>query len=204
MDGTWHFNRALIIFKEPGLNEVSKLLFCYTNFWIQVHNVSVACMSERMGLKIGNLIGEVIELEGVAIGLCLGKFLCIRVRVDVSKPLLKAINVVIKNGEPPVTVFLSYERLPDFCLNYGTLNHILIECSRLPPSIKITPQTKWKYESWVRGQVLEGSTFSRLLEEKISRPHQLGNRRRPAPLLAKLRWFLEVNLLSLPMMKMRQ
>lgn len=142
MDKPWHFNCASIVFEEPGLDEVSKLLFRYTDFWVQVHNVPIACMSERMGLQLGNLIGEVLELDGGATGLCLENFLRIKIRVDVFKLLRKAINVVLKTSREPVTVFLSYERLPDFCLNCSMLDHILRECSLLP--------SKWKYGSSLR------------------------------------------------------
>lgn len=72
-------------------------------------------MSERMGLEIGKKIGKAIELDGGAIGRCLGKFLKVRVRIDITKPLMKAINMIVNGEAKHVTVFLSYERLPEFC-----------------------------------------------------------------------------------------
>lgn len=108
LDGPWHFNRALIVFEEPGLEELRNLQFKFVDFWVQIHNVPVACMSERMGMMIGKMIGDVRELDGGATGSCLGKFLCVRVKVDVSKPLMKVINIVMIKDAPPVSVFLVY------------------------------------------------------------------------------------------------
>lgn len=44
--------------------------------------------------------------------------------MDVTKPSLKAINVVVRKNDPPLTVFLLYERLSDFYLNFGLFDHV--------------------------------------------------------------------------------
>lgn len=132
VDGPWHFNKSLIVFEELGLGELRSLKFDRAKFWIQVHNVPIVCMNERMGLQMGKMIGEVLELDRGPTRSCLGKFLRIRLRIDVSKLLHKAVNVVVKKDEPHVTLFLSYRRLPNFCMNYGRLNHVVHERSLLP------------------------------------------------------------------------
>lgn len=69
----------------------------------------MVCMSERIELKIGCLISEILELNGGAMGLCLGKFLRVRVKIDASKSLLKVINVAMGKEEASFTIFLSDE-----------------------------------------------------------------------------------------------
>lgn len=109
---------------------------------MQVHNVPIVCMSERMALEIGKMIGKVLELDGGSTRLCLGKFLRVCLQIDISKPLLKVVNIIVKKNE----------RLSDFYFNCGLANHTIRDCHQLPSNTKITPGTKWKYKSWIRGQ----------------------------------------------------
>lgn len=95
------------MFEEPGeLGDFSRFQFRYVDFWVQVHNILLVCMSERMALYIGKMIREVWKLDGGATSLCLGKFLRIRVRLDVKKPLRKAVNVIARKNKPPLTLFI--------------------------------------------------------------------------------------------------
>lgn len=119
-----------------------------------MHNVPVMGMSERIGLKFGSMIGEVLELDGGAMGLCLGNFLHIRICIVITKPLLRAINMVWVKGEDPVSVFLSYERLPKLSMICGLLDHMVRECPLLVENTKILPNLVWKYKSWIKAQSL--------------------------------------------------
>lgn len=49
-----------------------------------------------------------IDLE--QLGNCLGKFLCVRVRIDLNTPLLTALQLPKIRCDEPVMVFLIYER----------------------------------------------------------------------------------------------
>lgn len=48
-----------------------------------------------MALDINSKIEKVLELDSGDTGSHWGKFLCLRIRVDISKPLLKGINTVV-------------------------------------------------------------------------------------------------------------
>lgn len=65
----------------------------------------VSGTSERMGMMIGSTVGEVLELDGGAKDLCLGKFIRIRIHIDILKPLLRVINMVWVKGNDHVTIF---------------------------------------------------------------------------------------------------
>lgn len=121
-------------------------------FWVQIHNILVACISKRMGMKIGTMNGEVLELDRRATGSCLGKFLWVRIKMDVISPLMKVINIVMIKDKPPVTIYLVYKRLPDFYMNCGMLDHLVRECPKLDPDVPITPQAKWRFGPWMRAQ----------------------------------------------------
>ncbi|MBA0700959.1 hypothetical protein Goari_027455 [Gossypium aridum] len=65
-DGTpWFFNKHLIIFHrmERGEDPVQVLLV-FSNFWVQVHNLPLGSMSERMARQLENFMGRKEVLEG--------------------------------------------------------------------------------------------------------------------------------------------
>ncbi|KAL5834609.1 hypothetical protein ACOSQ4_014106 [Xanthoceras sorbifolium] len=125
--GTWNFNNDLIVLEEPkGLGDLSKLSFNRASFWIQIHNVPVFCMSNEVGIWLGNMIGDLKDIDFGPSGDCLGKFMWVRVNIDISLPLKRALRVSL-DGES-VTVLLRYERLPNFCRLCGKLGHVIGTC----------------------------------------------------------------------------
>ena len=43
--GPWHFNRTLIVLKEPsGIKNIRKEEFTHVAFWVQIHNVPIMGM----------------------------------------------------------------------------------------------------------------------------------------------------------------
>lgn len=147
-----------------------------------MHNIRIVCMSKKRGLDIGKMISEVLELDAGSTGLCLGKFLRVHVWFDIKKPLLKAINVVVKKKKPPLKIFLSYERLPDFCMNNRVLDHVVRDCIRLPNNTKITPGAQWKYKSWIRAQSLVQLRYRPPPSSpKRSKPEESPQGRSPSP-----------------------
>lgn len=62
--GPWHFDRALIVLKEPsGIGNMRKEEFKHIAFWFQIHNIHIVCMERDTVGKLGELIGEVLEVE---------------------------------------------------------------------------------------------------------------------------------------------
>lgn len=62
--------------------------------------------------------------------------------------------MTVRKDKPLLTLFLSYERLLDFCMNYDLLDHVARECLSLPQDVRITPQIVWKYKKWIDAQSL--------------------------------------------------
>ncbi|KAL5748488.1 hypothetical protein ACOSP7_025530 [Xanthoceras sorbifolium] len=130
--GHWAFDRNLLALKEAsGVGRISDVNFNLTPFWIQLHNLPLACMCREVGLMLGGLIGKMIEIDGGSSGSCLGKFIRVRVMLDVSKPLLRGLRVKVGHPEEIYSVVLCYEKLPNFCYFCGKLWHHVQECSEL-------------------------------------------------------------------------
>lgn len=90
----WHFNRALIVLVEPsGIGEVTKQAGTHASFWVQIHNVPIMCMNDKTIKEIGEEIEKVEEVGTNVVGECFGKFLRLRIQIDVTKPLIKVLEL---------------------------------------------------------------------------------------------------------------
>lgn len=58
-----------------GLGDITKMQFRFQDYWIQIHNIPLLCMSEAVGFSLGKMIGEVIEVDFGPSHSCLGKVL---------------------------------------------------------------------------------------------------------------------------------
>lgn len=73
LGGPWHFERALIILKEPsGIGEITKQSFTHSDFWVQLHNVLVGCRDHEIIRALGEAIGIVEEIDAGEAGECIG------------------------------------------------------------------------------------------------------------------------------------
>ncbi|KAK6131095.1 hypothetical protein DH2020_035171 [Rehmannia glutinosa] len=87
-EGPWNFFNNLIIFKEPeGFQTPSEMSFDSVTLWVQCHNVPIAFMQKNIAEMIGNRIGRVEDIDYGEEGSLLGKFLRIRVNINISEPL---------------------------------------------------------------------------------------------------------------------
>ncbi|KAL5825065.1 hypothetical protein ACOSQ3_021128 [Xanthoceras sorbifolium] len=66
--------------------------FRMVDFWIQLHNIPLFCMTKEAGLQLGSKVGKVKDIDTGASGDCMGKFLRIRVNIDISQPLKRGIR----------------------------------------------------------------------------------------------------------------
>ncbi|KAL5735075.1 hypothetical protein ACOSP7_032936 [Xanthoceras sorbifolium] len=85
LGGPWSFDRGLLVLEVPlGVGNISRMQFTKAEFWIQVHNIPIFCMNREVGSFVGSQLGELCEIDVGATEACLGKYLRVRVRIDVS------------------------------------------------------------------------------------------------------------------------
>ncbi|KAK6158731.1 hypothetical protein DH2020_006045 [Rehmannia glutinosa] len=127
----WIFNRSLIILKEfEGLNVRDVGELCYTKLWVQVFNLPDFAMTDKIGHIIGDELGIAMEVDTDADGRCLGSFLCVRVLIDVTKPL--------RGGPHQVGL----------CIG----GHGFLECKQRGTDRVLDPE-KLPYGRWLRGEL---------------------------------------------------
>ncbi|KAL5767822.1 hypothetical protein ACOSQ2_014605 [Xanthoceras sorbifolium] len=74
--GPWSFDGSLLVLEElTDVGELSRLAFNRAEFWVQIHNILMLCMTKEIGRFLGNQIGVVREIDLGASGNCLGKYI---------------------------------------------------------------------------------------------------------------------------------
>ncbi|KAH7557336.1 hypothetical protein JRO89_XS11G0122900 [Xanthoceras sorbifolium] len=107
MGGPWNFNNVLLVLEVPtGYGDFSEMQFRWADFWIQVHNVPLVCMSKNIRLLLGQSISRVKDIDVGASGDCFGKFLHLIVSIDTSKPLKRVLRVKLDGMEMKKTLLL--------------------------------------------------------------------------------------------------
>ncbi|KAH7557579.1 hypothetical protein JRO89_XS11G0185100 [Xanthoceras sorbifolium] len=72
--------------------------------------------------------GIVKDIDVGSSGDGLGKYLQIRVAVDISKLLKRCLRVYLTDSEEASMLLVRYERLPEFCFHCVFVGHIYREC----------------------------------------------------------------------------
>ena len=85
-------------------------------------------MNQTCAKVIGKHIGHVVKVATGLKGDCWGKFLCLRISIDITKPLKRVVHISLCEGLKPKTLVLMYERLPTLCHRCGILGHQVKEC----------------------------------------------------------------------------
>ncbi|KAL5763354.1 hypothetical protein ACOSP7_019618 [Xanthoceras sorbifolium] len=98
--GPWSFDRWLFVLEEPsGAGHLTGMKFNEVEFWIQVHNIPIVCMNREIGSFIGKQIRVLREIDLGATGDCLGKYLRVRVRINIMKLLRRGLRLDLGEGE---------------------------------------------------------------------------------------------------------
>ncbi|BFG35625.1 hypothetical protein CerSpe_218990 [Prunus speciosa] len=114
-----------------GVVNPYKLLLTKQEFWIQVKRLPLAFMTRKMGSVIGNALGEYIVTKYSKKEERVGSYLCIRVSIDVNRPLRRCLLMHLDGKHEEVA--LRYEKISVTCCWYGLICHSEGTCSTQPP-----------------------------------------------------------------------
>ncbi|TXG69259.1 hypothetical protein EZV62_004194 [Acer yangbiense] len=148
--GPWHFDKSLIVLEMPeGTGEIAKLRFNKADFWVQIHDIPIMCMNRRSAKWLAEQIGEVIEIPSESRD-CWGKFLRVKVRIDISRPLKRWLRLSLDKSGNVVVVGLKYERMPEFCFACGRVGHGINECSDIEAKKEAMEGNNPRFGLWMR------------------------------------------------------
>ncbi|CAB4268866.1 unnamed protein product [Prunus armeniaca] len=153
--GPWNFDKQLVLLETPyGNRAPNRMVLQNADFWVQAHNLPLNRMTVTTGRQIGNRLGQCIDVMEGAYGECLGKYLHIRVRLDVTKPLRRVMKLQFDHSLKAVIEF-KYERLPDFCYACGRIGHVVKECKfvgAMEKEAKEKPYGSWLHSKFEVGR----------------------------------------------------
>ncbi|KAL5772827.1 hypothetical protein ACOSP7_012443 [Xanthoceras sorbifolium] len=173
MGGPWSFDKCLIVLEEPrGDGKFLDMGFSHVQFWVQLHNVPLVCMTKEIGWALGNKIGRVMDIDVGATGDCLGRFLRVRVVIDVTKPLNRFLCVCLLEGDPDTVLLLRYERLTEYCFQCGVVGHVVHECQIAYDSGGFSSVPEYKFGTWMRAESPPKVRYSRTVNETSSGAHK--------------------------------
>ncbi|KAK7814756.1 uncharacterized protein CFP56_002619 [Quercus suber] len=111
------------------------------------------CKTKETGWVIGSSLGLVLDVDVPESRVQWSKCLRVRVRIDVTKRLVRGKKITIEGGES-IWVSFKFERLPNFCYRCGLLNHALKDCNKGFKLSKNEGENVLQYGAWLRGDPL--------------------------------------------------
>lgn len=111
----------LLLKQINGEEQPSEVIFKKTPFWIRLCDVPFGKRNVSFAHEIGERLGGFIEFNN-SDPLGWEEFMCIKVMLEIDKPLRRGFKVVNRNDETK-WVGIQYERLGDFCYLCGRPGH---------------------------------------------------------------------------------
>ena len=144
----WVFDKHLVFKWFDFSVHTRNMRFTTTKFWVQLHGLPMNMMIPDTAIEIGETIGQVSVTKN-AKEMVGGTFLCVRVEVDISKPLCRGRKVgIIEDSE--IWVAFKYEKLPNFCYWCGMVSHTDKDCDVWIGSKGKLRHEQQGYGNWLR------------------------------------------------------
>ncbi|CAN6197596.1 unnamed protein product [Urochloa humidicola] len=124
-DGPWMFGKDLVLVAELDESKsIEDMEFAYIPIWLRVMKLPFGMMNEATGEAIGAELGSFIDMDLDDDGTAVGRYLRIKVRLDIRKPLMRGVTVYVGEKEDkPLWCPLEYEFLSNFCYTCGIIGH---------------------------------------------------------------------------------
>ncbi|KAL0404333.1 UNVERIFIED_CONTAM: hypothetical protein Sradi_2074100 [Sesamum radiatum] len=148
--GPWAFEKNLIVLAKVGETENPvEVDLSWSEFHVRIHGLPIGKMTTDIASFIAGKIGRLPEVSQSDEPVSWGSFMRLRVALDVTKPLARALKIRTVLGDEQIVTF-TYERLPNFCYYCGKLGHISKWCGdRFHPDF-IDPGDNLPYGPWLR------------------------------------------------------
>ncbi|XP_058749873.1 uncharacterized protein LOC131622870 [Vicia villosa] len=171
-NGPWGFDRNLLILdRVTGEEQPSGIDMHFGTFWVRVYDLPLLLRSEPMAKKIGDILGSFEEMD-MKDAHRNGKFLRIKVKMDLKKPLKR--GTVVRYKEKSHRVFFKYERLPTFCFICGRVGHQMKDCEEMgdlgEEGYEDIDEQDLSYGIWLRA-----SPLPKVYEDQRQRESSSGN-----------------------------
>ena len=96
-----------------------------------------------------------MEMDGLEDGMAVGKFLRVKVRMNILKPIMRGTLVEVDDNGRMIWCNFEYEFLPDFCYVCGMVGHLEKECD-----VRLKKGEEAQYGKWLRWMPPRRNIFS--------------------------------------------
>lgn len=135
-EGPWMISKELVVSEFDGTKSIDEINFSFIPIWLRVSRLPMGLMNKSMAVTIGNVVGSFMEADVENGDYAAGRFLRLKVRLDIRKPLIRGMTMIIGEDKEDRWCPFCYEYLPDFCYNCGIIGHTDKVCSvKLGPNV---------------------------------------------------------------------
>jgi hypothetical protein len=164
--GPWTFDNFTLIIERLKIGvALHDIPLFHVNFWVQIHDVPIGMMIEKVGKGLANYIGEFVEYDKNNNTSFWRKYMRVKVRVDV-RSLLKIEKKIKLNGGMGGVVKFKYEKLGLFCFVCGILGHAENKCEIKYAMERDNGMRSWSNEIRAEVRRPSGRVDSRWLREE--------------------------------------
>ncbi|XP_073363556.1 uncharacterized protein [Aegilops tauschii subsp. strangulata] len=157
-DGPWMFDKDLVVVEDfvPS-RRMEDYVFNSVPIWVRVFNLPLGMMTAEAAEEIGDIIGQYVDADTNADGSAIGKYLRVKVRMRIDKPLMRGFTLEEEErvdgageGEEAGSGWcrFEYEFLPDFCYTCGIIGHCEKDCAT-----KLKKGEKAQFGRWLKADM---------------------------------------------------
>lgn len=151
-NGPWFFDKQLLILEEPTAKlRTTEVELKNVAFWVRFINLPMGYRNKRAAEKLGNDLGQFLEVDCDKDEQCWGNNMRMKVLLDISKPLRRGFMLKSDEISNECQVSIRYERLPEFCFKCGWIEHVAKECEEEEEK-QPTDETRYEFGPWMRFQ----------------------------------------------------
>ncbi|KAJ4829525.1 hypothetical protein Tsubulata_028065 [Turnera subulata] len=144
----WSFDKRLIVMKQvSGDEHFHNLPLQFCPFWVKIYNIPMSFRNTRHLALIAGKLGNFCEFDERG-PLGWGKYVRVRIILDVTKPLKR--EILGRNAQGHNLVFpVKYDKLPNYCYGCGVMGHLINECD-LWSEYDSDEEQELPYGDWLR------------------------------------------------------
>ncbi|XP_060958490.1 uncharacterized protein LOC133030191 [Cannabis sativa] len=158
----FHFQNHHIILHSPTPGQsVQSESLKFTPFWVQIYRLLFLSKTKGLAVALGNIIGEFVDVFEDSLNKGWGPFLRVRVKIDITKPLLRGRMITLQQPKDDFWVEFRYECLPEYCMECGRIGHPFDKCMIYLEKLDNGIEPDLEYRPTMKGSPLPISSYDR-------------------------------------------